>query len=86
MNITSPQPYPVAPKFGISDVDRDKRWQWILTTAVLFVCGFFALPHDLGIAKFLQAGHLPGALKEVLERAETFAHGIGITAILIEPR
>ena len=83
MFVTPPQPYPVTHTQRLSDRNREQRWQWIITTVVLLACGFFALPHDFGLAKYLQVNGVPSALQDVLERAETFAHGIGITAILI---
>ena len=45
--------------------------------------GLIALPHDITIAQFFEQGRLPRAIEDVLDRAETFAHGIGIAAILI---
>ena len=74
---------PVAFTHCLSDTYRERRWRWIFITLMLLCCGFFALPHDLGIARFIQTGSLPQSLGEILEKAETFAHGIGIAAILI---
>jgi membrane-associated phospholipid phosphatase len=56
---------------------------WLFPFFLLLLLGFCALPHDLALARWLAAGHLPGGIQDVLERSETFAHGIGIAAILI---
>ena len=56
---------------------------WLFPFFLLLLLGFCALPHDLAVARWLAAGHLPGGIHDVLERSETFAHGIGIAAILI---
>ena len=57
--------------------------EWLRLTLLLIVCGFFALPLDMGVARAFREGLCPGFLDDVLQRTETFAHGIGITAIFI---
>jgi len=74
---------PIAFADCLSETYREMRWRWIFITVMLLCCGFFALPHDLGIARFIKTESLPHSLDEILEKAETFAHGIGIAAILI---
>ena len=74
---------PIAFAHCLAKTRRERQWRWIFITVMLLCCGIFALPHDFGIARFIQTGSLPHSLYEILEKAETFAHGIGIAAILI---
>ena len=69
---------------GSSEISSTKpQQQWIATTLMLMLLGVIAVPHDITVARFFEQGNLPGPFEDVLDRAETFAHGIGIAAILI---
>ena len=82
MHLYTPSPCPIAgDPSGISS--NVLKQQWIAVTFLLLLLGIIALPHDITIAHFFQQETLPRAIKDVLDRAETFAHGIGIAAILI---
>ncbi len=56
---------------------------WLLPTFVFLLLGFAALPVDQSLAGWIAANNLPGGVVDVLERAETFAHGIGVVFILL---
>ena len=59
------------------------RAVWLLPSGLFLLLGIAALPHDLAFARWFAAGNLPGGIGDLLERAETFAHGIGIAGILL---
>ena len=59
------------------------RAVWLLPSGLFLLLGVAALPHDLALARWFAAGNLPGGFDDLLDRAETFAHGIGIAAILL---
>ena len=82
MELQRSQPHPLALNYG-ETIERVIAQRWIATTGIIFFLGFVAIPHDIALARFFSDGHLPRAIEDVLERAETFAHGIGIAAILI---
>ena len=82
MHLSTSHPCPIAGDQSANPATRLKN-QWIAITLVLMVLGVIALPHDITIARFFKQENLPGAVEDVLERAETFAHGIGIAAIFI---
>ena len=80
---SSSYPQPILYSQRHSSRRREQQWQWVAITGILFSCGVFALPHDLSASRFFHTNGLPGGLNELLEKAETFAHGIGIAAILL---
>ena len=82
MHLSTSHPYPIARDTYANSTTRLKK-QWIAITLVLIVLGVIALPHDITIAQFFTREKLPRTVEDVLERAETFAHGIGIASIFI---
>ena len=56
---------------------------WLIPTFGLLLLGFAALPVDQSLASWIAAKNLPGGILDVLERAETFAHGVGVFFILL---
>ena len=82
MHLNTPRPCLIACNpSGISS--NVLKRQWIAVTLLLLLLGMIALPHDITIAQFFEQETLPRAVEDVLDRAETFAHGIGIAAILL---
>lgn len=51
--------------------------------AALVLAGFAALPFDLPLARWIDAGHFPRDLGRLLHLAEVYAHGFGVGAILL---
>jgi len=69
---------PFAPP-GIRPRSRLRIW----LPAVLALAGFAALPLDLPLARWIAAGRCPADLGRLLHLAEAYAHGFGVTAILL---
>jgi membrane-associated phospholipid phosphatase len=61
------------------------RWSllrlWL--PAALGLLGFAALPIDLPLARWIDAGQCPRDLGRLLQLAEAYAHGFGVAAILL---
>lgn len=53
----------------------------LVPIALLFLAGC-CLPYDLTVARFFQAGQIPGFLRELVENTEPLGHGIGIIVLL----
>lgn len=51
--------------------------------AALALLGFAALPLDLPLARWIHAGRCPADLGRLLHLSEVYAHGFGVTAILL---
>jgi hypothetical protein len=58
------------------------RGGWALC-GVLVLLGFAALAVDCQVSQWCRAGELPGDLKKLLNLAEVFGHGAGVTLILL---
>ncbi|MEK6250050.1 MAG: phosphatase PAP2 family protein [Planctomycetales bacterium] len=56
---------------------------WLSATIGFLLLGFMALPLDVTLAAWVSQGHVPDVVGDVLDRAESFAHGIGIAMILL---
>ncbi|NIP70852.1 MAG: phosphatase PAP2 family protein [Planctomycetales bacterium] len=56
---------------------------WIGVTLLFVLAGCAALPFDLAIAQWFLNGKCPEPIRDVLDRSESFAHGIGIVVILL---
>ena len=56
---------------------------WLIPTFGLLLLGFAALPVDQSLARWIASSDLPNWIEDIFERAETFAHGIGVFFILL---
>ncbi len=54
-----------------------------MLAAMLTIAGFAALEVDLPAARWVAGGHIPGDLRKIIALSEVFAHGSGVTTILI---
>src|SRR4051812_22060989 len=60
------------------------QWRrWWLPPVVLLAAGLLAVPFDHAIAERVQSAHCPGALRDYLQFAEMFGHGLGVLLIAI---
>lgn len=55
----------------------------IVTPLLLLIAGVFALSVDLPIARWLVDHRLRGDLRDIMEVAEAFGHGLGVMLVLI---
>jgi membrane-associated phospholipid phosphatase len=58
------------------------RGGWVLC-GVFVLLGFAALAVDPQVAQWCRAGRLPGDLQKLLNLAEVFGHGAGVTMVLL---
>jgi membrane-associated phospholipid phosphatase len=59
------------------------RWALLLPPLVLLASGFVALPFDLLVTQWFLDGNCPRWVGKWLSMTEAFAHGLGVTAILV---
>src|SRR5882757_5462885 len=57
--------------------------RWWMPPVVLLLAGLLAVPFDHAIAERVQSTHCPGALRDYLQFAEMFGHGLGVLLIAI---
>jgi membrane-associated phospholipid phosphatase len=60
-----------------------RRRRLVAFSIALAAASSLALAFDLDVARWCQAGHLPGELRRLLNFAEVFAHGMGVAVILL---
>jgi len=60
-----------------------QRRRLVAIAAALATASSASLLLDLDVARWCKAGHTPGELKRFLNFAEVFAHGMGVTMILL---
>jgi membrane-associated phospholipid phosphatase len=55
--------------------------RWLLPPALLLTAGLLAITVDHAVAQRIQSAHCPGALRDYLQFAEMFGHGLGVLLI-----
>lgn len=84
MQTEKPSREPAAFVLPFKPLEQRQRSALRVWLPLLFVgLGFAALPFDLPIARWIEAGHLPADLGRLLHLAEAYAHGFGVGAILL---
>jgi membrane-associated phospholipid phosphatase len=62
---------------------RESPWLRLLWPLAIAAAGFLALGLDLPIASWVHNGHCPAEIHRWLAFAEVYAHGFGVTCILL---
>ena len=74
---------PPSPHETIAAAGQSNRWVKHWLALILVVAGWMALPLDLPLARWSLGGNCPDPFAKWFALCEVFAHGLGVSAILV---